>query len=212
MTPNPPPELSEYQYDKKSAGSPLHVRVLGWLCLAMFVAAVCVTVLLSAEQKVRMTKITYSGFVLLFMAYVAVKIPSLRAKCGKCGQKMKDVEVKWTPDDWQEIQGYEQIDSLNGADGFLYVTEMRKETGKAPFCSIWAQLQVWCACHKCRLYFLKAKHSRRQVFASRDTDEFEKAKELLRTVPTAGDEIESAYKKAWDDALKRRSRSEAGSQ
>jgi len=203
MTPNPPTELEGYQLDEMSGKSPLVVRVLGWLCLAMFVAAVCVTVFLSTEQKVKMTKITYSGFVVLFTAYIAAKIPSLRAKCGKCRQRMEEIEVKWSPEDWQKIQGYEQVDSLNGADGCLYVTEMRKETGKPLHCSIWAQLQVWAVCRKCRRYFLKAKHSRRQVFAGNDADEFEKAKELLRTVPTAGEEIEAAYKKAWDNALGR---------
>jgi len=35
----------------------------------MFVAGVCVTVFMSAKQKVSMTKVTYSGFVVLLMAY-----------------------------------------------------------------------------------------------------------------------------------------------
>ena len=35
MTPGPPPELEGYQLDEKSGKSPLIVRVLGWLCLAL---------------------------------------------------------------------------------------------------------------------------------------------------------------------------------
>ena len=96
----------------------------------------------------------------------------------------------------------EMIDALTGADGYLYVTERRKQSGSMPFCSIWSQLQIWCACHNCRRYFLKARHSRRQVFATRDDDEFDMAKHLLLSDPAAGQAIEAAHKESYDAALR----------
>ena len=198
MKPNPPLELEKYQYDHKSSQLPLYIRVLGWLSLLLFVAGIYAFVFLSNERMIMMCYIFYGAFITLFITYIIARMLRRHSRCSKCQQIMDVIDVKWTPDQWQQIQGYEQLDSLNGADGYLYTTDIRKETGSAPYCTIWVQLQIWCACHQCRLYFLKAQHSRRQIFASRNDDKFEKAKRLLLTLPNACEELEAAYKASYD--------------
>ena len=193
MKPNPPSELEQYQYDRTSSQTPLPARVLGWLSLVAFAIAVYSTFFLSGEQMIMMCIVSYAGFIILFGAYFIVKFVTRRSRCNLCQQNMDVIDVQWTPDQWQQIQGYEQIGSVTGADGYLYTTDREKETGRAPYCSIWAQLQQWCACHQCRRYFLKAQHSRKRIFSTRSDDKFEQAKHALLTDPNAREKMESAY-------------------
>ena len=195
---SPPSELEGYEYDEESSKSPLPVRVLGGLSILFLAAGICVIVLLSGEQKINMIYVTFGGFFALFTAYVIGKIVTRHSKCSKCQQVMDDIEVKWTPEQWKEAQGFDQVDSLKGADGYLYTSDYSKESGALPYCSIWAQIQLWCACHKCRMCFLKEKYSRKQIFGSRDKEEFDKAKQLLITVPAAGAELEKTYQHLYD--------------
>lgn len=197
MKPNPPWELEQYQYDRKSSQTPLLARVLGWLSLLVFAISVYSTFFLSDEQMIMMCYILYGGFIVLFSAYVVVKIVKRHPRCSQCRQIMDVIEVKWTPDQWQQIQGYEQVGSVTGADGYLYTTEREKKSGSAPRCSIWAQLQLWCVCHQCRVYFLQAQHSRKMLFSTRSDDEFEHAKHLLLTDPNASEQMELTYKEKW---------------
>lgn len=201
MNPKPPPELEDYQNDQASAKSPLPVVMLGWLSLLAFVLAVLSSVFLSGDQKVKACQASYSVFIVLFIAYVVVKILKRHSRCSRCGQIMDTIDAKWTPDEWLATLKHEMIDAVTGADGYLYTTETTRDSGSLPRHSIWAQLQVWCACHKCRRYFLKALHSRRQVLATRDTDEFDKARDLLIRDPKAGEAIESAYRQAYEAVL-----------
>jgi hypothetical protein len=196
--------LEDYRYDQESSQTPLLVRVLGWLSLFVFAIALYSTFFLSGERMVLMCSISYGGFVILFSAYVVAKIMTRHSRCSQCRQIMDVIDVQWTPDQWQQIQGYEQIGSVTGADGYLYTTDREKETGSAPRCSIWVQLQQWCACHQCRVYFLKAQHSRKMLFSTRSDDEFEHAKQLLLTEPTAREQMEAAYEERLQERLKKR--------
>ncbi|MCP4399402.1 MAG: hypothetical protein GY801_19145 [bacterium] len=204
MKPNSPAELENYRYDQESSQTPLSARVLGWLALVAFAVAVYSTFFLSGEQMILMCYVSYGGFAVLFSAYAIVKIVTRHSRCSQCRQIMDVIDVKWTPDQWQQIQGYEQVGSLNGADGYLYTIDREKETGRAPHCSIWVQLQQWCACHQCRVYFLKAQHSRKRIFSTRSDDEFEQAKHVLLTDPKASDKMELAY----NERLQERQKSE----
>lgn len=198
----PPSEMDSYQYDPAIGRSPLPVLVLGWLSFVAFLLAVLASVFLRDDEKVTSCAVSYAVFIVLFIAYVIAKVLTRQPRCSRCKQVMDVMEVKWTPEEWLEVQKYEMIDALSGADGYLYATERRKETGSLPFCSIWAQLQIWCACHNCRRYFLKARHSRRQVFATPDDEEFDRVKHSLLSDPGAGEAIESAYKEAYEAALR----------
>lgn len=109
---------------------------------------------------------------------------------------MDVIEVNWTEDPWREIQGYELVGGLVGSDGYLYEADRTEEIGWLPQCSIWSQLQVWCACHRCRLCVLKMRHSRSRLFATRDDGAFEQAKQLLLTDPAAGEKIGRAYRES----------------
>ncbi len=204
MKPNPPSELANYRYDQKSSQTPLPTRILGWFALCVFAIAVYSTFFLSGGQMLMMCYVSYGSFIVLFSAYVIVKIVTRHSRCSQCRQSMDVIDVKWTPEQWQQIQGYEQLDSLSGADGYLYTTERKKETGRSPYCSIWVQLQQWCACHQCRVYFLKAQHSRKKLFSTRSDDEFEQAKHLLLTDPNAGEKMESAYEKIFQERQKKK--------
>lgn len=192
MEPNPPGEFANYRYDHESSKTPFPARVLGWLSLIVLAIAVYATFFLSGEQMILMCSMTYGGFAVLFIAYVIVKIVTRHPRCSQCGKIMDVIAVRWTPDQFRKIQGYEE--GFSGADGYLYTTERRKDTGTSPHCSIWVQLQIWCVCHQCCVYFLKAKHSREQLFATRSDEEFEQAKHALLTDPNAREQMELAYK------------------
>lgn len=204
MKPNPPPELANYRYDHDLSHSPLPVRILGWLALVVFAVAVYSTFFLSGEQMVLMCYMSYGGFAVLFSAYFIGKIMTRHARCDRCGQVMDVIDVPWTTEQWQQIQGYEMVGGLTGADGCLYAIDREKETGRAPYCSIWVQLQEWCACHQCHVYFLKAQHSRKKLFSTRSDDEFEHAKQLLLTDPDARENMEAAYEKRFQERLKKK--------
>jgi hypothetical protein len=204
MKPNPPSELENYRYDQESSKTPFPARVLGWLSLVVFAIAVYSKFFLSGEQMITMSYISYGGFAMLFSAYVVVKIVTRHARCSQCRRIMDVIDVQWTPEQWQQIQGYEQVGSMTGADGYLYTIDREKETGSAPRCSIWAQLQEWCACHQCRVYILKAQHSRRMVFSTRSDDEFEQAKHALLTDPNTRERMESANEKILQERLGKR--------
>lgn len=193
MKPNPPSELENYQYDRKSSQTPLPARVLGWLSLLAFVIAVYSSIFLSGEQMIIMCYFSYGGFIILFSAYFIVKILKRHSRCSQCRQIMDVIDVKWTPDQWQQIQGYELLGGFSGADGNLYTTEREKKAGYTTY-FIHAHLQQWCACHQCCLYFLKAQYWRKMLFSTVLEDEFEQAKHLLLTDIKASEKMELAYK------------------
>ena len=192
MKPNPPSELEHYRYDRTSSQTPVLARVLGWLSLLAFVIAVYSTFFLSGEQMIMMCYISYGGFLILFSAYVFVKIVKRHARCHQCQQIMDVIDVQWTPDQWQQIQGYELMGSIIGADGKLYTIEKEKKAGSTHY-FIYAHFQQWCACHQCQVYFLKAQYWQKMLFTTIREDEFEHAKHSLLTDPNARENMEAAY-------------------
>lgn len=192
MKPNPPSELENYRYDRESSQTPLPARVLGWLSLFVFAIAVYSTFFVSGEQMITMCSVSYVGFAVLFSAYVIVKIVTRHSRCSQCRQIMDVIDVQWTPDQWQQIQGYELMGSVTGADGYLYTIEREKKAGSTHY-FIHAHFQEWCACHQCRLYFLKAQYWQKRLFATCSEDEFERAKHALLTDPNARAQMEAAY-------------------
>ncbi|MCP4399404.1 MAG: hypothetical protein GY801_19155 [bacterium] len=62
-----------------------------------------------------MCYVSYGSFAVLFSAYVIVKIVTRHPRCSQCRRIMNDVDVQWTPNQWQEIQGYELTGSVTGA-------------------------------------------------------------------------------------------------
>jgi len=189
---NPPKEFASYLYDHESSKTPLLSRILGWFSLIVLTIGIYATFYLSGQQMILMSSMSYGGAAVLFCAYVIVKIVKRSPRCSQCGKNMDVVAVRWTPEQFRKIMGYE--DGFSGADGNFYTSERSKNTGSSPHCSIWVQLQVWCVCHQCHVYFLKAKHSREQLMSTRSDDEFEQAKHALLTDPNARKQIESAYK------------------
>ena len=187
--PNPPAELGSYQYDEKASKTPLLARVLGWLSVLAFLAAVYVSVFL---KDLQMMKNSYIGFGVLFIGYVIVKIIKRNTRCSQCGQTMNIVDVKWTPQQWKEIQGYELIDGFEGADGNLYTIEKEK-TRTSTHYFIHGHIQQWCACHACHLYFLKKQYWQQMLFSSIYEDEFEQAKHAVLTDPHASEKMLAAY-------------------
>lgn len=163
MKPNPPSELEHYHYDRKSSQTPLPALVLGWLSLFVFVIAVYSSIFLSGEQMIMMCYVSYGGFIILFSAYVIVKIVKRHSHCRQCRQIMDVIDVQWPPDQWQQIQGYKLMGSVKGADGKLYSIERDKKAGSIHYV-IYAHFQQWCACHQCCGYFLKARYWRKCSF------------------------------------------------
>jgi hypothetical protein len=204
MKPNPPSELENYRYDQESSRTPLPARVLGWLALFVFAIAMYSTFFLSGEQMILMCYVSYGGFIVLFSAYVIVKIVTRHTRCDRCRQVMDVIDVPWTAEQWQQIQGYEMVGGLTGADGCLYAIEKTQKSGYTPYWSIWVQLQQWCVCHQCRVYFLKAQHSRKMLFSTRSDDKFEQAKHALLTEPNARENMEAAYEKRLQERLKKK--------
>ncbi len=193
MKPNPPSKLEQYQYDQKSSHSPVSVRVLGWLSLSAFVIAVSSSIFLSGEQMTMMYYLLYGGFIILFSAYVIVRIVKRHPRCSQCQQIMDVIDVKWTPDQWQQTQGYELMGSVKGADGNLYTIEREKKAGSTNY-FIYAHFQQWCACHRCCVYFLKTQYWQKRLFSTVLEDEFEQAKHSLLTDLNASEKMELAHK------------------
>ncbi len=100
MKPNPPSELANYRYDQKSSQTPLPARILGWFALFVFAIAVYSTFFLSGEQMIMMCYVSYGSFIVLFSAYVIVKIVTRHSRCSQCRQSMDIIDVKWTPEQW----------------------------------------------------------------------------------------------------------------
>ena len=189
---NPPSELENYQYDQKSASrSSLLSRVLGWLSVLSFVAAVYSFIFLPEEKLITMS--SFVGFIVLFSLYIICKILKRHFRCSRCQQIMDVIDVKWTPDQWQQIQGYELFENFRGADGNLYTTEREKSAGSTHY-FIHAHIQRWYACHQCRLYFLNAKYLRESLLSTLYKDEFEQAKHSLLSDPEASEKMDLAYK------------------
>lgn len=203
MKPNPPSELANYRYDQELSHPPLPARILGWLSLVAFAIAAYSTIFLSGEQMIMMRYIFYGGFLVLFSAYVIVKILKRHPRCQQCQQIMDVIDVPWTPDEWQQIQGYELLGSITGADGNLYSIEKEKKAGYFNY-FIYAYFQQWCACHQCRVYFLKAQYWRKRFLTTILEDEFEQARHALLTEPNALENIESAYEEILQERLKKK--------
>ena len=189
---NPPSELQNYQYDQKSASrSSLLSRVLGWLSVLSFVAAVYSFIFLPEQGPI--TAISFVGFIVLCSLYIIVKILKRHFRCSRCQQIMDVIDVKWTPEQWQLIQGYELLENFKGADGNLYTTEREKSAGSTHY-FIHAHIQRWYACHQCYLYFLNAKYLRESLLSTLYKDEFEQAKRSLLSDPEASEKMDLAYK------------------
>jgi hypothetical protein len=189
---NPPSELQNYQYEQKSASrSSLLSRVLGWLSVLSFAGAVYSFIFLPEERVITVSSIV--GFIVLFSLYIIVKILKRHFRCSQCQQIMDVIDVKWTPEEWKQIQGYELFENFKGADGNLYTTEREKSAGSTHY-FIHAHIQRWYACHQCRLYFLNARYLRETLLSTIYEDEFEEAKRSLLSDPEANKKIEAAYK------------------
>ncbi len=189
---NPPSELENYQYDQKSASrSSLLSRVLGWLSVLSFVAAVYSFIFLPEEKLITMS--SFVGFIMLFSLYIICKILKRHFRCSRCQQIMDVIDVKWTPDQWQQIQGYELPGSFRGADGYLYTTEREKSGGSTHY-FIHAHIQRWYACHQCCLYFLNAKYLQEMLLSTVIKEEFEQAKHSLLTDRETSEKMDLAYK------------------
>jgi hypothetical protein len=106
---------------------------------------------------------------------------------------MDIIDVQWTPDQWQQIQRYELMGSIEGADGNLYTIEKEKKAGSTHY-FMYAHFQQWCACHQCRVYFLKAQYWQKMLFSTVLENEFEQARHSLLTDPGTREKMELAYK------------------
>jgi hypothetical protein len=190
---NQPPELQNYRYDKKAESrSSLLPRIVGWLTFLSFLFAVYSFIYLKENKSIMMGSI--AGFMVLFVLYVIVKILKRRIRCSQCNQNMDVISIKYTPNQWQQYQGYKLIDSFTGADGNLYSTDIEKRKGYATHYFIHSHLHRWYACHQCRSYFLNAKYLRETILSTLSKDEFEKTKNSLVSDPKASEKIELAYK------------------
>jgi len=134
-----------------------------------------------------------AGFIVLFTLYIIFKILKRHFRCSRCQQIMDVIDVKWTPEQWQQIQGYELLENFKGADGNLYTTEREKRAGSTHY-FIHAHIQRWYACHQCCLYFLNAKYLREMLLSTIYKEEFEQAKQSLLTDPEASEKMDLAYK------------------
>ena len=192
MKPNPPAELADYTYDPKAASrSSLLPRVFGWLSFLTLIGTVLSFIFLTENRMISLSLTT--GFFILFVIYVILKIMRRRLPCTQCRKNMEVINVKWTPEEWQQKQGYELIGGFTGADGNLYSTDTERRGGSITHYFIHSHSQRWYICHACRLYFLGARYLREMVFSSIRKEEFEEAKNSILTDPKAGEKIESAY-------------------
>lgn len=192
MKMNPPVEIADYQYDEKGESrSALLPRVLGWLSFLFLVAAVGSFFFFQEVRQMRMISIV--GFIVLFVSYFIFKVKKRSQWCNQCRQDMEIIDVKWTPEQWKQVQGYELLGSFKGADGNLYTIEKQKRGGSTTY-FIHSHIQSWTVCHQCRTYFLNAKYMREMLFSTIDKEEFEQAKQLLLSDPKASENMELAYK------------------
>lgn len=116
---------------------------------------------------------------------------------------MDVINAQWTPDQWQQIQGYKLLEGFSGADGKLYSIGKDKKAGYTTY-SMYVHFQEWRACHQCRVYFLKAQYWQKRLFSTISEDEFEQARQALLTEPNARENIESAYEKRLQERLKKK--------
>lgn len=199
---NPPSELENYQYDQKSASrSSLPSRVLGWLLALSFIASVCSFFFLREEKLITMS--AFAVFMMLFVLYFIYRIIKRDFRCSRCRQIMDVLDVKWSPEQWQQIQGYELIESFKGADGNVYTTEREKRGGSTTY-FIHAHIQRWYACHQCCLYFLNAEYLQEMILSTIIKEDFDQAKESLLTDPEASKKMDLAYKLAYKARLEGR--------
>ena len=172
---NPPPEFTNYTYDKKAASrSSLLSRLFGWLSFISLASAVCLFIFLPEKKPIILS--CFVGFMILFLLYIISKILKRGIRCSQCQQRMNIIDVKWTPEQWKQIQGYELMDSFKGADGYLYNIDKEKQPGSTHY-FIHAHLQRWIACHQCRVYFLNAKYMREMIFSTIYEKDFKQAKQ-----------------------------------
>jgi len=116
---------------------------------------------------------------------------------------MDVIDVQWAPEEWQQIQGYELLGWFSGADDKLYSIGKDKKAGYTNY-SMYAHFQQWCACHQCRVYFLKAQYWQKTFLTTILEDEFEQARYALLTEPNALENIESAYEQILQERLKKK--------
>ena len=145
------------------------------------------------QQYIHLSFYRNRGRLLQFRLYIIVKILKRHFRCSRCQQIMDVIDVKWTPEQWQLIQGYELLENFKGADGNLYTTEREKSAGSTHY-FIHAHIQRWYACHQCYLYFLNAKYLRESLLSTLYKDEFEQAKRSLLSDPEASEKMDLAYK------------------
>ncbi|MFC2140439.1 hypothetical protein ACFLQ1_01805 [Candidatus Auribacterota bacterium] len=189
---NPPSEFKNYQYDQTSASrASLLTRIFGWLSLLSFATAMYAIIFLPNDKHLMLYWI---GFMMLFSVYVILKILKRHFKCSQCQKVMDVIYVKWTPEEWQEIQKYELMESFKGADGNLYTTERESHRGGSTHYFIHAHSQRWYVCYECRLYFLNTEYLSERIFTTILKDEFEQTKHLLLTDVKAIEKMELAYK------------------
>lgn len=189
---NPPSKLENYKYDQLAASrSSMLSRVFGWLSLISFVTAVCFIIFLQEKKLIILSLCV--GFMILFSLYVIFKILRRHLRCRQCQQIMDVIDVKWTPEQWQQIQDYKLMGSFKGADGNLYTTEREKRSGSTHY-FIHTHSQRWYVCHQCGLYFLNAKYLKEMLFSTVLKEEFEQAKHSLLTDLKASEKMELAYK------------------
>jgi hypothetical protein len=188
---NPPAELASYTYDPKaSSRSAMLPRVFGWLSFLLLLGAISSFIFLAEQQAIKLSLVT--AFFILFVIYVILKIKKRRLLCTQCQKNVEVVDVKWTPEEWQQKQGYELIGGFTGADGNLYSIETLRRPGSITY-FIHSHSQRWYVCHACRLYFLGARYLRGTVFSSIREEEFEEAKNSILTDPKASEKMEAAY-------------------
>jgi hypothetical protein len=189
---NPPAALADYTYDGKAASrSSAPARIVGWLAFLSLIGTVLAFIFLT-ENKLLILGLS-TIFFILFVVYVIFKISKRRLQCTQCGQNMEIIDVSWTPEEWEQKQGYKMIDGFKGADGNLYTVEKEKRSGSTHY-FLHAHHQSWYACHQCRLYFLKARYWRETLFSSINNEMFEQAKKSLLTDPKASDKMKAAYR------------------
>ena len=130
---NPPPELRGCALDKKAASrSSLAPRLIGWLSFLILVSGVICVIFFPDKRS--MLPLLFLIFFVLFLLYVILKFRRRTISCGRCGQPMAVLDVKWTPEQWKSVQGYDLIDGFRGADGSLYSTDIDRKGGIRPLC------------------------------------------------------------------------------
>lgn len=191
LKPNPPSELNGYRCDPKAASQAAFLpRLFGWLAFISFVVLVA-AILFRPDKKPIVTGL-FAGFIVLFSVYIVFKILKRKLICNQCQQPMQVIDVKWSPEEWKQIQQYELLANFKGADGKLYTIEKEKRSGSTHY-FIHAHIQRWYACHHCKLYFLGAPYYQEMLFSSIYEDEFKEAKQAVLSDPQASEKMKQAY-------------------